>query len=389
MIIQVQFFNHEVQHFSGKCYTYLCELPVKVGDHVLVPAGEETTVARVVKTNMSIQDCDISPRMMKEVISVETNIPPSEREQAAEPEAEQLSILDEAPAQEPPADLIVIKQLPVIEESLHQLKDSIRDTVKNALSLAVTEDTVKDVKKTRAELNNKFKELEALRKEVKKKILSPYDAFEKVYGECVTDIFVPADQELKRKIDAVEEGLKSEKREVIRKYFEEYSIAYGLNDFVTFDNCGIKINLSDSEKSLKSWAKAYLDTVKTDIDAIGGMEFADEILAEYRVTRALNTAVQAVNERHARIEAERRRREEEAEAAAARREAEAAAEAKVKEAMQQAAPVEMPPVEQPAAAAEEPAEEEIFVEFRVYGDIEKLRALKKFLNDGGYRYVNI
>lgn len=377
MIIQVQFFNHEVQHFSGKCYTYLCELPVKVGDHVRVPAGEETTVARVVKTNMSIQDCDNSPRMMKEVISVETNIPPSEREQAEAPEEEQLSILDEAPAHEPPADLIVIKQLPVIEESLHQLKDSICDTVKNALSLAVTEDTVKDVKKTRADLNNKFKELESLRKEVKKKILSPYDAFEKVYGECVTDIFVPADQELKRKIDAVEEGLKSEKREVIRKYFEEYSIAYGLNDFVTFDNCGIKINLSDSEKSLKAWAKAYLDTVKTDIDAIGGMEFADEILAEYRVTRALNTAVQAVNERHARIEEAKR-------AAAERSEAQARAQEaadKVMAAVPDAVPAAAPAVAQ--------AVERVFPEFTftVYSCTRsQLIKIREFLKGEGINY---
>ena len=57
-------------------------------------------------------------------------------------------------------DLIAVRQLPIIEEHLKALSVDIEARVKDALSLAVTEDTVKQVKVVRAELNKQFKELE-------------------------------------------------------------------------------------------------------------------------------------------------------------------------------------------------------------------------------------
>ena len=77
--------------------------------------------------------------------------------------------------------LIVVKQLPIIEEQLKTLSSEIDKKVANAKSLIVSDTTVKEVKKVRAELNNEFKELEAQRKTVKEKVLAPYQAFEEVY----------------------------------------------------------------------------------------------------------------------------------------------------------------------------------------------------------------
>ena len=125
--------------------------------------------------------------------------------------------------------------------------------------------------------------------------------------------------------------------------------------------------------------------MNSDLEAIKGMEFSDEIYAEYRVTKQLNTAVAAVNERHARIEREKQLRQQREEEEARRQAELAEAESKAKAAAQAA------PIAPPANAVEEPEppQEEIFVEFRVYGTIDKLRALKKFLNEGNYRYDNI
>ena len=325
--------------------------------------------------------------MLKKVISVETNPAPDEDfiPEASTRESQQIS-LDDIPDEEPeekPKDLIVVKQLPIIEESLHSLKDSILSTVRNAMSLTCTEDTVKDVKKVRADLNAKFKQMEDLRKVVKDQILAPYDAFEKVYKECVSDIFKPADADLKRKIDEVENGLRDAKREKIRTFFNEYRDSLCLNpEFLNFDKCGMKVNLSDSERTLKAWVKNYIDTVAADMIAIRGMEFADEIFAEYRVCMQLSSAVQQVNDRHARIERERIARAE----AAEKQEKLNAAAQKVQESINNAPAMEMPP-----QAISEPLEEKELphVEFRVYGTIDQLKALKKFLNDGGYKYVNI
>ncbi len=57
-------------------------------------------------------------------------------------------------------DLIVVKQLPIIQEKLKELSAKIDKKVENAKSLICTEDTVKEVKQVRAGLNKEFKDLE-------------------------------------------------------------------------------------------------------------------------------------------------------------------------------------------------------------------------------------
>ena len=69
-------------------------------------------------------------------------------------------------------NLIVVKQLPIIEDQLRQVKASVDERVAQVLALACTEATYKDVKKARAELNKEFQDLEARRREVKKAILA-------------------------------------------------------------------------------------------------------------------------------------------------------------------------------------------------------------------------
>ena len=105
-------------------------------------------------------------------------------------------------------NLIVIKQLPIIEEKLKQLSTEIDEKVESAKALICTEESVKEVKTVRADLNKDFKELEAKRKDVKEKIMQPYMQFESIYKECVSDKFKSADIELKNKIDTVENELK-------------------------------------------------------------------------------------------------------------------------------------------------------------------------------------
>jgi len=57
-------------------------------------------------------------------------------------------------------ELIVVRQLPVIEERLRSVRAEIEDKTKEAMSLVCTEDTYRDVKKVRSELNRQFDALE-------------------------------------------------------------------------------------------------------------------------------------------------------------------------------------------------------------------------------------
>lgn len=56
--------------------------------------------------------------------------------------------------------LIVVQQLPIIKEQLHSIKAQAQESVKEALSLACTEETLKVVKERRAALNRDRKDLD-------------------------------------------------------------------------------------------------------------------------------------------------------------------------------------------------------------------------------------
>ena len=198
-------------------------------------------------------------------------------------------------------ELIVIKQLPVIEERLKELSQVIDERVSSALALECTEENYKDVKKARTELKKQFDDLETKRKEVKSAVLTPYNNFEDIYKKYVSEKFKAADLELKRKIDTVETGLKSEKEEEIKRYFEELKESKMI-DFVEYERMNLKVGLSDSNKSLKEQVKIFIEKIESELKTIETQENKDEILVEYIKSLDLNNAIQVVSERKKQLE---------------------------------------------------------------------------------------
>lgn len=198
-------------------------------------------------------------------------------------------------------ELIVIKQLPVIEERLKELSQVIDERVSSALALECTEENYKDVKRARTELKKQFDDLETKRKEVKNAVLTPYNNFEDIYKKYVSEQFKAADLELKTKIDTVETGLKSEKEEEIKRYFEELKESKMI-DFVEYERMNLKVGLSDSNKSLKDQVKNFIEKIESELKTIETQENKDEILVEYVKSLDLNSAIQVVSERKKQLE---------------------------------------------------------------------------------------
>ena len=278
------------------------------------------------------------------------------------------------------AELIRVVQLPEIEEHLQSIKVAVTQKVNDALSLICTEDTVKSVKAVRADLNKDLKDFEERRKAVKKAIMSPYEQFEAVYKECISDTYKKADIELKAKIDSVENELKEAKRTEVEAYFEECSKSVGV-DFVRLSDLNLNITLSASVKALKRQVKEYFDKVIQDLALIATLEHTTEILVEYRKTLDVSDAVLTVQERHKAI-AEQEKRNAEASIIA---EKQAETVEKVEKAVRESVAEEIsaPEVEEAPPEGNEPVYE---ATFRVTGTLAQLKALKKFLNDGGYQY---
>lgn len=272
-------------------------------------------------------------------------------------------------------EIIVVKQLPQIEEHLQTIKTQVTEKVNAALSLICTEDTIKSVKAVRADLNKDLKEFEERRKAVKKAIMTPYEAFESVYKDCISDTYKKADIELKAKIDSVENELKVQKTAEVKGYFDEYrdsKIANGII-WIGFANANINVTLSASMKSLKEQAKSFIDRICDDLSLIDTQEYKDEILYEYKQSLNVSSAITTVANRYKAIEAAKAEEEERK----AREQAAAEAAAKV-EAI-------APPIVEPIAP---PVEEEpvLTLKFTVRGKRSKLRELKEFLERGNYDY---
>lgn len=407
MIVNIRYVKKNGEP-GAQTYSYTCDFPVAVGDLVNVPTARGDRVGEIVAVNVAPETVD--PQILSRLLAV-TGLA-SEEAQAPE----QTTMFDGAleAANEPfGSELIVVRQLPIIEEQLAKLKEDVEAKVADALEMPCTEDTLRDVKAKRAALRKEYAALEQRRKEVKTAILVPYEKFEQVYKACAGDIFSSADNTLAKRIGEVEAGLKSQKAQTVQTYFEEYQMSLGIgNDITSFADAKISVTLSISVKALKAQAKAHLDRVAQDLALIDTQQYSNEILVEYKSCKNAAVAITTVTNRHRAIEEEQRRREALEEAAAAK----AAAIAKVKAAAEKVcktdshweennsateqnepdvvmmAPEAVPAPESEPAAGHPTAQVSTAyysVRFRVTASLEDLKALKKFMNEGGYIYEQL
>lgn len=280
------------------------------------------------------------------------------------------------------SELIKVTQLPVITERLLSIKEQFIAETEEAKAMACTEETLKQVKARRAQITKVFNLLEDERKNAKKAILAPYEAFEQIYKSCVTDIYKPCDKELADKINQVEDGLKQEKRSYAISYFEEACKAANI-DFLTVERVGLNIGLTTTKKAIQSKIGAFVAKVAEELTLIDTLDNGAEVLVEYKQTLNLAQAMNTVVNRHKAMAAEQERLEakrikDTEQAAIIEQVEEAAAE------LQAPIAEAVPETEQTAEQAEQMYE----LSFTVRGTMAQLKALKAFLSENGYDVRN-
>ncbi|WP_298827960.1 DUF1351 domain-containing protein [uncultured Capnocytophaga sp.] len=288
-------------------------------------------------------------------------------------------------------NLITVQQLPVIVyERLESVGQEIDKRIA-ALDLdkqLVTEDTKKAVKDTRAMLNKELKDFEEQRKRIKEQVVAPYEAFEKAYKTFIKEKYEKADGILKVKIDEFDRKLKADKEARIRAYFTELCQANNI-DFLPFERLGLKIGLSDSDKSLKDIVNTNIDNVVKSLEFIESLtdpdEYKAEILADYKQTLDVMIAINNAKYRKQQREAELARIEAQK---AAAEQARLAAEAKAKEVAPLQAPQEVKSEERIVKneAVPAPQEEILHYTLGVSGTRAQLRALRQFLETNNINY---
>ena len=265
-------------------------------------------------------------------------------------------------------DLIIIKQLPQIEEHLKELSAEIDKKVEKARGLICTEKNAKAIKEVRADLNKEFKEVEQQRKTVKEQILAPYVKFEEIYKQYISNKYQSADNDLKEKIDSVEKELKAKKEKKIKDYFNEYKVANNI-DFITYEQANLNVTLTASMKSLKEQVKSFIDKIVGDLKLIETQEHKAEILVEYKQSLNISNAITTVANRFKAIEEEKKKQEE-----------------LIEESSKSVIMTKEEKQEILQVPIKENQEEILTVRFTVKATKTKLKELKEFLIKGGYQY---
>jgi len=279
--------------------------------------------------------------------------------------------------------LIVIEQLPIIAQQLETLSEHIKEKVDFALSLVVNDDTVEEVKKVRTDLNKEFEALDKQRKEIKAAIIAPYNELEGIFKEFVSSHYKGADEQLKARINAVEDEFKQAKQNDLKEYFDELCTANNIDQMGLTEKAwqihNPNITLSASLKSLKEKAKEFIACMVDDIFAVEGMEYSAEIMAEYKQNLSLSIAMNTVNARHKAIEDERRRAEE----AAVIKQAQEKAIAKVEAAMPASSPLAPPTI---TSSPDDDPVMTMVVRGSFTTRKSELKEIKKFLEERSFKY---
>jgi len=203
---------------------------------------------------------------------------------------------------------IKLVQTPIIQHQLIAVGKQVDERLAelNLDKLIATEDTVSSLKKTRAELNKESKELN---EDLKLAIAPATDVISEVkelFKVNVTEKYKNADDKLKDYIGSVEIKVKELKESNVKAYFQELCVSEEI-DFLTFENVGLEINLSTTEKKYKEQCNDFVIKVVDDLTLIKTQEFEVEIMVEYKRTLNVSNSIKTIKDRKEseRVEAEK------------------------------------------------------------------------------------
>jgi hypothetical protein len=329
-------------------------------------------------------------------------------------------------------NLEVNKQLPVIQTNFDMVKASLSESIKKYKGLIVTAEGLKECKADQKELASMRIKIDNYRKEIKKEVSKPITEFE---DNCKTLIALIANAEnpLKEGISIFDQKVRDTNRKNAEEIIESAIIQHGLNEkyasqlTVLEKYCNLTAKSSDIKNDVETRLFLLLQEQETEIETLQIMvdailnvnknidaklsiyDFQSlidmkvspvKIMAEInaRGERIRKAEVQAIEDKKARAEKEVLDR-----IARAEREALAKAEIERKnieketERIRAAGLTKIIPVEEIKTESviepefEFPIELELkpiyFIEMRIEGNLDEIKALSQFLKDRQYKYL--
>lgn len=265
-----------------------------------------------------------------------------------------------------------------------ELKAAIAEKARDYTTIAYTEDSLKDMKTDRADLNKLKNAFEDERKRVKKICMEPYTKFEQQVKEITVLIDEPI-RLIDSNIKEIDERRKVEKKMRIEELFH----SVGFQSFVTLDMIWDDkwLNATVAFSKIEEQMKSRMYQIGTDIMTIGKLpEFSFEAMEVYKKTLDINQAIQEgqrlADIQKRKLEAERLKAEQDKQ----RTEetvGQESADVQIKEpetVMEEASAVE----------TAEPEEEPVLqLDFRVWGTKKQLMALRDYMTENQIRFGKV
>lgn len=259
-----------------------------------------------------------------------------------------------------------------IQWNNEELKAEISEKMQDYKNLVFTEETIKEAKKDRANLNKLKNAFEDERKRIKRQCMAPYERFEAQVKELIALIEEPI-----RLIDAQIKEVEEQKRQEKRKGIEELFGSIGFQNFVTLDMVFDEkwLNASVPMSRIEEQMKSRMYEIGNGIMTIRNLpEFSFEAMEVYKKTLDLTKAIQEgqrlseIQKRKAAYEEEQRKKEEAAKQAAIQ-------------------PANKPEPDQ--SEVKEENGELIQLDFRVWGTREQIMGLRQYLTDNKIKFGKV
>ncbi|NCE98436.1 DUF1351 domain-containing protein [Emergencia sp. 1XD21-10] len=176
-----------------------------------------------------------------------------------------------------------------IEFNYEELKKEITAKAELYRNMVFTDDTIKDAKTAKADLNKLIAAVETARKREEKRCLQPYEEFEKKMKDLVAIIAEPV-QLIDSQVKSYEEKQKQAKLESIVAYFD------GRNEFewLRFEQISDPrwLNATFAMKKVIEAIEEKIGSIKADLETLNNLpEFSFEAIEEYKRTLDINKAI--------------------------------------------------------------------------------------------------
>lgn len=265
--------------------------------------------------------------------------------------------------------------LKTVDFNYDEIKGELQIALDKYQNLAFTDETMKEAKTTRAHLNQLKTKVDNVRKDIKRKCLAPYEAFETKIKDLIGLIDQPILQ-IDSQVKSFEERCKQEKLENIKAFWNE--TAKDILPLVSFDKIFNEkwLNATTTMKSINEEIVKIVNDVKDGLSTISQLhteyelQVKDKFLETLNLTIALNENTRLKERQKAIEEQERLRKEAEAKA-------------------QNQAPAEAPKQMDIVEEVKKVEEQEYQLSFRVTATREKILLLKQFLEDNQIKFERI